>query len=290
MKRPSWTTMAVAGEPVQKTRKTSEPGPAPPENQGDCWTCRQCGNENWPLRTSCNNKSCGAPGPWTCPACSNKNFQGRTVCNRKGCSQPMPMGGVQNMQGGGTGAMNMMRLMSMQQQMQAFQQLFAASQAAAAGKGASAPPPEGSWVCSSCSNVNWPLRTSCNNKSCNLAREVTDAGPPPKPACVPAKQTGSAPEGSWVCASCSNTNWPLRTTCNNKQCGLPREQADGGPPEGANTFAPVPHTLGNVGKGHSTNGGGGDPEGSWSCPECGNINWPLRTICNKKGCGHMKPT
>jgi len=29
-----------------------------------------------------------------------------------------------------------------------------------------------------------------------------------------------------------------------------------------------------------------DPEGSWECPFCHNINWPKRTSCNREGC-HM---
>jgi len=31
---------------------------------------------------------------------------------------------------------------------------------------------------------------------------------------------------------------------------------------------------------------GEDPEGSWTCPFCHNVNWPKRTTCNKEGC-HM---
>jgi len=31
---------------------------------------------------------------------------------------------------------------------------------------------------------------------------------------------------------------------------------------------------------------GDDPEGSWTCPFCQNVNWPKRTTCNKEGC-HM---
>lgn len=27
-----------------------------------------------------------------------------------------------------------------------------------------------------------------------------------------------------------------------------------------------------------------DPEGSWMCPFCQNVNWPRRTVCNKRGC------
>jgi hypothetical protein len=33
------------------------------------------------------------------------------------------------------------------------------------------------------------------------------------------------PEGSWRCGGCANVNWPARTTCNRKNCGLPRGMA-----------------------------------------------------------------
>merc|ERR1712093_270569 len=55
------------------------PGGHPPGS----WTCKACGNVNWPKRTTCNKAECGAPGPWTCPACNNNNFAGRTHCNKK---------------------------------------------------------------------------------------------------------------------------------------------------------------------------------------------------------------
>ena len=32
------------------------------------------------------------------------------------------------------------------------------------------------------------------------------------------------------------------------------------------------------------------PEGSWTCPECNNLNYPFRTVCNRKGCSYSKPT
>ena len=34
-------------------------------------------------------------------------------------------------------------------------------------------------------------------------------------------------------------------------------------------------------------GGAGDPEGSWTCPGCANLNWPKRTSCNR--CRVPKP-
>lgn len=167
--------------------------------------------------------------------------------------------------------MGMMRLINMHQ-LQAFQQLFARSGAMKVG-GAEAVPPEGSWVCSGCKNVNWPMRTSCNNKKCGLAREYADDGPP-------CPKADKAPDGSWICSMCSNINWPLRSSCNNKKCGLPREQVDGGAPPNAGKGGS---------KGHSAGAGGGDPDGSWSCPTCGNVNWPLRSACNKKGCSTPRP-
>lgn len=31
------------------------------------------------------------------------------------------------------------------------------------------------------------------------------------------------------------------------------------------------------------------PEGSWTCEQCGNINYPFRTKCNRQNCGADKP-
>eukprot|EP01007_Sphenomonas_quadrangularis_P001706 NODE_2756_length_545_cov_190.610887_g2372_i0.p3 GENE.NODE_2756_length_545_cov_190.610887_g2372_i0~~NODE_2756_length_545_cov_190.610887_g2372_i0.p3 ORF type:complete len:63 (-),score=1.70 NODE_2756_length_545_cov_190.610887_g2372_i0:236-424(-) len=31
------------------------------------------------------------------------------------------------------------------------------------------------------------------------------------------------------------------------------------------------------------------PEGSWRCPRCGNVNWPVRATCNKRFCGEPMP-
>jgi len=30
--------------------------------------------------------------------------------------------------------------------------------------------------------------------------------------------------------------------------------------------------------------------GDWTCPKCGNLNWPTRTKCNMKKCGTPKPS
>lgn len=103
------------------------------------WSCKECQNVNWPLRTVCNNKKCNAAGPWTCPACQNKNFQGRMVCNRSNCGQPRPDDAS----------------------------LQATSVATTVITGANKAHPDGSWACPACSNVNWPLRATCNRKGCD---------------------------------------------------------------------------------------------------------------------------
>merc|ERR1712228_1143260 len=70
--------------------------------------------------------------------------------------------------------------------------------------------PPGSWVCVSCSNVNWPTRMECNGRNCGKPRDEVDGGP---------ADTPSAPAGAWECTSCGNVNWPQRTVCNKRDCG-----------------------------------------------------------------------
>lgn len=163
--------------------------------------------------------------------------------------------------------------------------------------------PEGSWECRFCSNVNWPKRTTCNKPNCNMPKE-----------------SSQHPEGSWACTTCKNVNWPKRTNCN--KCGeskfvsnpmAPMHQSQpvnieylrtlgidptylhqlqlaqmSGDPYGASNFSPLFQPLRGIqgAVGASTTG---DPPGSWPCVQCGNVNWPKRTACNKPGCGAPKP-
>jgi len=155
----------------------------PPENQGECWTCQKCQNLNWPLRTVC--KMCKAPGPWTCPACGNKNFQLRDFCNKKQCGLPrpstgmgmpmmtgggmkggMPMGGMMPYMGGGKGGMSCMGGM-----IKGGMPMMMGMGMAGGMQGSLGRHPPGSWTCKACQNVNWPLRTTCNNlrNTCDLS-------------------------------------------------------------------------------------------------------------------------
>jgi len=189
-------------------------------------------------------------GSWECPYCYNINWPKRTTCNREGCHMPKEVNGNH---------------------------------------------PEGSWACPACSNINWPKRTEC--KKCNIPRSGAAARGAVAGlgglAQLAAGVSGAQP-GSWLCPNCANVNWPMRTVCNKPGCQTPK------PPVGGlfNERAALdPYLqlssyggLGAVGGlGLGLGGGGGAPPGSWSCPSCGNVNWPKRTQCNKPGCGTPKP-
>lgn len=150
----------------------------------------------------------GEPGSWTCE-CGNLNYAGRTVCNKRSCGRPMP---AQQHWGGNPYAAY------------AYHPPAYAPSAAyvpiAPSSGSKTPPP-GSWQCSACQNVNWPMRETCNAKGCGQPRELVDGGPPSSAAPMQ-KQQPPAPEGSWTCAGCGNVNWPTRTACNKRNCGLPK--------------------------------------------------------------------
>lgn len=266
-------------------------GVADPEGS---WMCPFCQNVNWPKRTTCNKDGCHMPkdlgglqhpeGSWACVGCNNVNWPKRTDCNK--CRLPRTTGG-------GAKAVN-------------------------AGLGGTQP---GSWYCA-CGNLNWPARTSCNKRGCGQPKpsnavHMTSmsslmggmpgmgggmagmAGLDPysmamgglgggmgmgnpygmgMPAMgMPAPAMGGNPVGSWQCVQCSNINWPKRTTCNKAGCGAPRQDGMAG----MDTMAGM--------AGGAAAPAGGNPDGSWGCPTCGNVNWPLRTVCNKQGCDTPRP-
>lgn len=254
-----------------------------PEGQGEPWTCKQCQNQNWPLRTTCNNKKCGAPGPWTCPACGNKNLEKRMVCNRKSCCLPRPanMGGQQQPQQYWPQPMPMMGGKGGPMGGKGGPMMYSSPFPMGGGKGNGGGHPDGSWTCKECQNVNFPLRTVCNNKKCGAL-------------------------GPWACPTCGNKNFQGRAVCNKKDCGLarPEKVTSGNAPHPPVMqyaaqpmyYPPQPQMYGGFQQKGQQNGGkasggkgGGNPPGSWTCPSCENVNWPLRTTCNKKECGQPKP-
>lgn len=249
------------------------------------WSCKGCQNMNWPLRTKCKKCEmpreegdqnyhgfCAAsgqnpPGSWICTGCQNVNWPLRTSCKKCSTSRELVDGGTP----------------PQSSNLQAFQRSSVPVATLQPGSfnsnGGGGQNPPGSWICTGCENVNWPLRTSC--KKCSASRELVDGGAPlnsshlqafQRPGVtaampVPSSFNGNAgggvhPPGSWNCNSCGNTNWPLRTQC--KKCAAPKQDS-------------------------SANASNAGPAGSWTCPACSNVNWPLRTFCNKKECGHPKP-
>lgn len=223
---------------------------------------------------------------WTCMSCGNLNYGSRSVCNKRTCGKPKPTV---------------------------------------------------DWVCVGCGNNNFASRLFCNMRRCQLARPgltAADMAAMAQVQAAPVAMTpmytnggasaklSSAPAGSWQCR-CSNVNYPNRTTCNSKSCGLPREQADlpfvgeveaagltlglnygGYPTQSYPTHATQPYPVQN-GKGSSSRAmapmqtgrpvmgqvatkDSFAPSGSWKCSACQNVNYPQRTTCNGKSCGRPR--
>lgn len=239
------------------------------------WTCPSCGNVNWPRRTNCNR--CGRPkvegatgpvadgtppGSWVCPVCNNLNWPRRTNCNRCGASKGLVMGGM----GGPPGLPPM-----------------------GAPPPMGGPPgghPEGSWVCPTCNNVNWPKRTVCNKNGCDTKRPDLVGG-----------NIGTIPGGNPIGGRMMGVH--LQTQIQALQMLAMQDPTNASvylaqlqQLQSAGTNAgPVGGPSGGAGAGLISRNGITHPPGSWECPTpgCDNINWPKRTVCNRKGCDTPRP-
>ncbi|GBG91822.1 hypothetical protein CBR_g53713 [Chara braunii] len=97
-------------------------------------------------------------GDWVCKECGNTNFAFRTTCNMRKCGAAKP-------------------------------DIAAALAAAKPGSRQPEPtPPDGSWTCKSCGNVNYPFRTKCNRRNCGAER------PGDKSSSGASKQDGGSAE------------------------------------------------------------------------------------------------
>lgn len=149
------------------------------KNPPGSWSCSQCGNVNWPTRSTCNGKRGGAlcalareqcegpregakngppPGSWLCASCGNVNWPIRTTCNGKNCSRTRD-----EVDGGAPIPPMVIATPTMALPVPPPSHL---SQLPAQLPCA----PDGAWICHVCQNVNWPTRTHCNRRTCGAQR------------------------------------------------------------------------------------------------------------------------
>lgn len=155
---------------------------------------------------------------------------------------------------------------------------------------------DGAWKCFQCGNVNFAMRDSCNR--CGTARQIAvhHAAPPPPP---PAQAWAAAPQppqhhsggkggrpiagvnGNWECPQCGNVNFAVRDSCNRCQAPRPVDGYLDAQEYGAldHGFPGRPVQNGSGAKGPPVAG----VDGNWSCPYCQNINFGVRTTCNRCG-------
>mmetsp|Transcript_66887 Transcript_66887/g.160140 ORF Transcript_66887/g.160140 Transcript_66887/m.160140 type:complete len:224 (+) Transcript_66887:119-790(+) len=211
----------------------SEP-PVKMQNQqdGDNWVCQKCGNLNYPTRTHCNMRKCGAPRDagggqaeapqesWICPGCGNENRPHRLFCNMRNCQMAKPGLTAKDLQRSPQAVISAgvpppvpgrPPVLPMGRPPMAHQPMVNhANMPSPAPLQGKAPPPKGSWKCIACGNINFPERTVCNSHKCGKPRSEAEH-----------------PAGSWTCPSCGNVNWPNRLVCNGSKCSQARGK--GGP-------------------------------------------------------------
>jgi hypothetical protein len=147
------------------------------------------------------------------------------------------------------------------------------------------------WSCSKCGNLNYAHRLTCNLRKCQRMSELNQS------------------EADWMCA-CGNVNYRFRKYCNLRKCQLPQIGNPflffgisqlikaGYAPQSAlsllltnspttddtNIPATQPTTV--SGKPMAQSNSGSD--GCWQCVSCGNLNWPWREECNRRGCVQLR--
>jgi len=102
---------------------------------------------------------------------------------------------------------------------------------------------------------------------------AADAGPSKM-----ARVGGAPGEEGWTCPHCGNANFAGRAFCNMRKCGKAKP--------GTEIPGFAPQAMG----GFAANSMAGVPAGSWSCPDCGNVNFPTRDVCNGRNgrCGRPR--
>ncbi|KAL1499932.1 hypothetical protein AB1Y20_012614 [Prymnesium parvum] len=201
--------------------------------------------------------------------------------------------------------------------------LFATALAADAEARAPHDAASAEWACAFCGNLNYGGRLVCNMRKCGRTRAESA-----RVAAAPAAPAPPPPAAdSWTCAFCGNLNYGGRLVCNMRKCGRSRAEGwgrggapplpwaaalppppmvppprgtMGPPPRGGVPLPPrggmpaaggmPPMCGGRGGAGAGSSGAEAPaPEGSWECTSCGNINFPTRTVCNRRTCKLPRP-
>merc|ERR1719498_1324280 len=100
------------------------------------------------------------PGAWTCPHCGNLNYAGRAFCNAKSCGRPAPYNAHASYAPAGYGYAPSAYCPPARAGASPYGYATVPVYASPLGAGGKVqrPPPEGSWECTACHNINWPTR------------------------------------------------------------------------------------------------------------------------------------
>eukprot|EP00270_Netrium_digitus_P007466 TRINITY_DN2176_c0_g1_i2.p1 TRINITY_DN2176_c0_g1~~TRINITY_DN2176_c0_g1_i2.p1 ORF type:complete len:279 (-),score=15.78 TRINITY_DN2176_c0_g1_i2:487-1323(-) len=266
--------MYQSGEGGAKRSRTGRGG-------DDDWTCPSCGNVNFSFRSTCNMKKCGAPKPASLlsgthilPLGGPQFYDPHPVGQYSGGSQSLPSYVPSSSYAHPT------------TQILSIEPAYASSQVYG--------PPTSSYLSSNGHYgpiLNGPTYHSQATplEPYSLSR-VQPIIPPPGPLGPPLygpdpildiRKRRGGPEassfGDWVCPKCGNTNFTFREVCNMRKCKEPKPSLEPEPslePQGRGGSKPDETP----------------PEGSWTCKECSNINYPFRTKCNRRNCGAERPS
>eukprot|EP00929_Paragymnodinium_shiwhaense_P112367 TRINITY_DN80624_c0_g1_i1.p1 TRINITY_DN80624_c0_g1~~TRINITY_DN80624_c0_g1_i1.p1 ORF type:complete len:306 (+),score=42.09 TRINITY_DN80624_c0_g1_i1:108-1025(+) len=223
------------------------------------WTCRHCSNENFPSRTVCNTRKCAQPryaadlvlnehpeGSWLCTDCGNVNYKSRMQCHTRRCGAPFPGGAA-----------------------------LPATPLGAFGAGQRGP--------------TVPLQ-STGAPQLDIALGLLAAVASGMQGVTSAAQ-GSNSADNWTCPACGNVNFASRDVCNTRKCRAPRPAGFGSVPPAAG-FGSVPPAAVGAAMRMAAKMAGQQQQtaavteraGNWTCPDCGNVNFEHRDVCNTRTC------
>jgi len=231
----------LEAESLEEALQALEGGAASGDKLDGSWTCKSCNNVNYRHREVCNTRKCALPrymgdstleghpeGSWLCVACNNINYKHRMTCHTRKCGMPFP--GLAAQPQNWAGMQGPMQMRMPMAQMAA----MCGPPAAMMRMWSQGPePPNGSWRCPNCDNLNYASRQVCNTRKCQMPRPGGNGcgggGFHCLPARVPAAFQGRAmaaagppKEGSWTCGACGNVNYGFREVCNTRKCQAPR--------------------------------------------------------------------